>query len=105
MQIQVNTDRNIKGDERVIEIVEKIVKDVLKPISSRITRVEVHIKDVRGPKGGEDIQATIEARPEGLRPYAAQENGTEIAGTVKGAAKKLRLRLDGEFQKLSARRP
>lgn len=105
MQIQVNTDHNIKGDERVVEVVEDIVKSGLKSVASRLTRVEVHIKDIRGPKGGEDIQVTMEGRPEGLRPYAVNEEGTDIPSTVKAATKTLKLRLDSVVGKRSEHRP
>ena len=101
MHIQVNTDHNINGDERLIEVCEQIVNDALAPVARRLSAVEVHIKDIRGPKGGEDIRATVEARPEGLRPYAAHHDAMEIPVAVRNAAKKLKQRLDGEFGKLS----
>lgn len=104
MHIQLNTDHNINGDERLGEIVEEVVTAALAPVANRLTRVEVHIKDIRGPKGGEDIRATVEARPEGLRPYAAHQDGTEIRGAVKAAAEKLRHRLESEFGKLDDKR-
>lgn len=102
MQIQINTDHNIQGDERLAEVCEQLVTSTLAPISSRLTRVEVHVKDMRGPKGGEDIRATVEARPEGMRPYAVHHDGSEIPQAVKAAAKKLRQRLEGEFGRRSA---
>lgn len=101
MHIQINTDHNIQGDTRLAEVCEQLVTAALAPVASRLTRVEVHIKDIRGPKGGEDIRATVEARPEGLRPYAAHHDATEIPAAVKQAAKKLRQRLEGEFGKLA----
>ncbi len=101
MQIQVNTDHNINGDERVAEVCQQIVTEALAPIARRLTRVEVHIKDTRGPKGGEDIRATVEARPEGLRPYAAHHDAAEIPVAVRQAAKKVKQRLTDEFEKLS----
>ncbi|SPF78066.1 HPF/RaiA family ribosome-associated protein [Pseudoprimorskyibacter insulae] len=101
MHIQINTDHNIHGDERLAEVCEQIVSDVMAPLSKRLTRVEVHLKDERGPKGGEDIRATVEARPEGLRPYAAHADASDIPHAVKAAAKKLRHRLEDEFSKLA----
>jgi len=80
MQIQINTDHNIHGDERVAEVCEQIVRDALAPIAKRLTRVEVHLKDTRGPKGGEDIRATVEARPEGLRPGGQHPAGQRPGG-------------------------
>lgn len=104
MHIQVNTDNHIHGDDRLAEVVEEVVAGALNPVAKRITRVEVHIKDVNGPKGGEDIHAIVEARPEGMRPYAAQEQGTDIRATVKTAAETLRRRLESEFGKRDERR-
>lgn len=101
MHIQINTDHNIHGDERVAEVCEQIVREALAPIAKRLSRVEVHLKDTRGPKGGEDIRATVEARPEGLRPYAVHHDAADIPHAVKAAAKKLRQRLEGEFGKLA----
>jgi hypothetical protein len=105
MHVQVNTDHNIQGDERLIEVVEGIVSQGLKSVASRLTRVEVHLKDTNGPKGGNDIHATIEARPEGMRPYAVTEKGSDIPHTVKLAAKTLAQRLDSEIGKRSRKRP
>lgn len=104
MHIQINTDNDIKGDERLIEVVEEVVSASLAPVAKRLTRAEVHIRDVNGPKGGEDIQVTIEARPEGLRPMAVNETGQEVRAVVKSAADTLRRRLESEFGKLSDRR-
>ncbi|THD75767.1 HPF/RaiA family ribosome-associated protein [Thalassobius vesicularis] len=101
MQIHIFTDHNIQGDERLAEVCEQIVAETMAPIAKRLTRVEVHLKDERGPKGGEDIRATVEARPEGLRPYAAHADATDIPHAVKAAAKKLRQRLEAEFGKLA----
>lgn len=101
MQIHIFTDHNIQGDERLAEVCEQIVAETMAPIAKRLTRVEVHLKDERGPKGGEDIRATVEARPEGLRPYAAHADAADIPHAVKAAAKKLRQRLEAEFGKLA----
>src|SRR5690606_16328914 len=40
MQIQINTDRNIGGDERLAEHVEGVVRDTLSRFADQITRVE-----------------------------------------------------------------
>ncbi|WP_319826292.1 HPF/RaiA family ribosome-associated protein [Thalassovita sp.] len=101
MQIQINTDHHIHGDERLADVCEQIVRDALAPVAKRLTRVEVHLKDERGPKGGEDIRATVEARPQGLRPYAAHHDAADITVAVRNAAKKLKQRLEAEFGKLA----
>ncbi|WP_299354355.1 HPF/RaiA family ribosome-associated protein [uncultured Shimia sp.] len=100
MQIQVNTDNFIHGDERVIEIAEQAVTSDLEHLADRLTRVEVHLKDQNADKHGPDhIRCTIEARPRGMGPMAASHDAADIPGALKGAAKKLRARLSSEFNK------
>lgn len=101
MHIQINTDHNIQGDERLAEVCQAIVSETLAPFQHRLSRVEVHLKDIRGLKGGDDIRATVEARPEGLRPYATHHEGSDISQVLKAATKKLKQRLEGEFGKLA----
>jgi ribosome-associated translation inhibitor RaiA len=105
MQIQVNTDNFIHGDERVGEVVEDAVKTDLGHFEDRLTRVEVHLKDQNADKHGPDhIRCTMEARPRGLGPIAAHHDAADIPAALKGAAKKLRARLGSEFEKLDPHR-
>ena len=52
MQFQLNTDSTIQGDERLAEVAQTIVTGALGHLTSRLTRVEVHIVDVNAAKGG-----------------------------------------------------
>lgn len=104
MQIQLNTDNHLHGDARVQEVVERLVTQALGPVATRLSRVEVHLKDLNADKGGVDIRATLEARPEGLRPFGAHHDDTGIESAVRGAAKKMRARLEHEFGKLADKR-
>ena len=71
MQIQVNTDNFIQGDERLEEIVKNEVNDHLGYLEDHLTRVEVHLKDQNGDKQGpENIQCIMEARPKSMQPIA-----------------------------------
>jgi len=100
MQIQVNTDNFIHGDERVIEVAELAVSNDLEHMSDRLTRVEVHLKDQNADKHGPDhILCTMEARPRGKGPLSAHHEAADIQAALKGAAKKLRTRLTSEFGK------
>lgn len=105
MHIQVNSDNFINGDERVIEVAEAAVRSDLEHFEDRLTRIEVHLKDQNGEKHGPDhIRCTIEARPRGLAPVSAHDDGADIPAALKGAAKKLKARLSSEFEKLEAHR-
>jgi hypothetical protein len=65
MQIQINTDSNIQGDERLGEQVEAVVRRGLGHFSTQITRLEVHLSDQSSDQksGGEDKRCLLEARP------------------------------------------
>lgn len=105
MQIQVNTDNTIQGDERLIEVSEAAVATDLGHFADKLTRVEVHLKDQNADKHGpHHIRCTMEARPRGLRPISAHHDAADIPAALKGAAKNLRHRLDSEFGKLDPNR-
>jgi len=64
MQIQINTDSNIEGNERLAQQVEAVVRDALDRFSAQITRVEVNLSDEDSDKkfGAEDKRCLLEAR-------------------------------------------
>ncbi|MBZ0259280.1 MAG: hypothetical protein K8F90_01585 [Hyphomicrobiales bacterium] len=102
MQFQLNSDSNIKGDERLAEIAEQIVLNGLGNLAPRLTRVEVHLQNVSSARGGpEDIRCMIEARPEGMKPQSVTSNDANVEAALKGAAKKLHSLLDSQFGKLN----
>ena len=69
VQIQVNTDHNIKGHEALTADVNSVVTSALGRLSDHITRVEVHLSDENGKKGGNtDKRCMIEARLEKHSP-------------------------------------
>ena len=101
MDIHVSTDNHIHGDERVTEVAENAVNTDLGHMNDWLTRVEVHLKDQNADKKGPaNIRCTMEARPRGLAPMAAHADAANIAAALKGAASKLR----GRLQSMHAKR-
>ena len=97
MDIHVSTDNTIHGDARVIEVAEAAVQTDLGHMADWLTRVEVHLKDQSGDKKGPaHFRCTMEGRPRGLAPMAASADGKDIPAALKGAATKLRQRLQSE---------
>ena len=97
----VSTDNTIHGDERVGEVVRNAVTNDLGHMSDWLSRIEVHLKDQNADKKGpEHIRCTMEARPRGLAPLAASADAADIPAALKGAAVKLR----GRLQSLHAKR-
>ena len=104
MQFQFNTDANIQGDDRLAEVAETVVTSALGHLTDRLSRIEVHLVDVNGAKGGaDDIHCTIDARPEGMQPQTVTHSDANVDAALRGASKKIRALLDSEFGKLGRR--
>lgn len=104
MRFQLNTDKNIQGDDRLAEVAEEVVTTALGHLAERLTRIEVHLVDVNGAKGGaDDIQCKIEARPEGMQPQTVTHADATVEAALRGGARKIRALLDSEFGKLARR--
>ena len=105
MQIQVNTDSSIKGDERLEEVVEGMVADRLERFRQEITRVEVHIRDENADKGGpDDTRCMIEARLKGMKPQSVTHHASNVEDSVSGAVGKIWRALDSTLGKRNRHR-
>ena len=102
MKIQVNTDHNIHGRKAMIEKTEFAVKSTLGHLAEHITRIEVHLSDENGKKGGNaDKRCMIEARLERHQPIAVIEDAESLDQAIVGAAEKLKRLLDHTLGRLS----
>ncbi|TVR41389.1 MAG: HPF/RaiA family ribosome-associated protein [Planctomycetota bacterium] len=100
MQIQFNTDSSIQGRDSLFASIRPDVEKVLARYAEIITRVEIHVSDINGPKAGEDdIRAVVEIRREGKAPNAATNNGKNPRLAVLGAVEKLKRVLDSDLGK------
>jgi len=90
MIIQVNTDNHVQGSAGLSARVEADVTAALERFADRITRVEVHLKDVNSDKGGtRDHRCAIEARLAGLKPVAVDHAAPTTALALDGAMEKI----------------
>ena len=98
MQVQINTDDNIEGDDALIAQVEADIRDGLSRFADQITRVEVHLSDENAGKGGSDDQrCMIEVRPTGQQPMAVAHQGPSIHEASAGALQKILSKLQSSF--------
>jgi len=105
MQIQINSDNIIKADAGTVQAMESLLRDRLERFAPRLTRLEVHLKDVNGTSAGApDTVCTLEARPNGLAPLSVDSNGATVDQAVAGAASKMVTALDRTFGKLTNRK-
>jgi ribosome-associated translation inhibitor RaiA len=90
MQVQINIDHNIEGNEKLSAFVRGVVESALDHVGDHITRVEVHMSDENGPKSGQkDKRCMMEARLEGHPPIAVTHHDATPGQAVHGAADKL----------------
>jgi ribosome-associated translation inhibitor RaiA len=90
MQIQVNGDTHIAGNEALQVRVRTIVTEALTRWTNQVTRVEVHLSDENGDKGGsDDKRCMMEARLEGRHPTAVTAHASTVELAVEGAAERL----------------
>ncbi len=95
MIVQINTDKNIDGDERLQNYFSTQIEEDLEYYKSLITRVEVHLSDENGKKDGiNDIQCLLEARLEAKQPIAVTNRADTVELAVSGALDKLKNSLE-----------
>lgn len=101
MRTQVNSDKNINVDTRVVHFVQGEVNRVLRRFAGKLTRAEVHLSDVNSHKfGTNDKRCVIEARPARHRPLSATNRAPTVRQAVSGALDKMRSSLETFFGRL-----
>jgi ribosome-associated translation inhibitor RaiA len=100
MQVIVNSNHSIQGSESVAERVEAVVRGAVERHESRITRVEVHLSDINGPKHGDnEKRCMMEARVGGLGPIAVSHQAPMLLEAIEGAAGKLERAVDRALER------
>ncbi len=96
MIVQINTDRNITGNDALAQQVEAQVRDTLDRFSERISRVEVHLSDENSDNksGAQDKRCLMEVRLAGRQPIAVSHQAPTVDLAVDGAAEKMKRSLD-----------
>ncbi len=105
MQIQINTDSSIEGDDRLAQQVGAVLRDALDRFSAQVTRVEVHLSDENSDKkfGTEDKRCLLEARLAGLQPISVTYRAATLEQAVDGAVEKLTRSIEGTLGRLGRR--
>jgi ribosome-associated translation inhibitor RaiA len=105
MKIQVHTDNAIEGSARLTQHVESVVSDTLARFGDQITRVEVHLRDVNGPRvAGDDKRCLMEARLAGRQPTVVTHDAPNVEVAIDGAVEKLQRSLDKVLGRLGQRK-
>ena len=106
MEIQFNSDNAVHGsDNLATQVRERISERLTERFGSRLTRVEVHVRDIDGTSNGpEGIEATIEARPSNGSPIAVTARNSGPMEAVNSALGTMVSRLDAVFGKADRHR-
>lgn len=95
MQILVNTGHDIDGSVALTTYIKAVVKKALHHMEGQITRVEVHLDDEHGSKGGtNDKVCKMEARPRHHQSLIVSHKAASIHQAVDGASRKLKSSLE-----------
>ncbi len=97
MHVEVNTDTRTSVDATAATA---RIESGLARYRERLTRVEAHLSDVNGPKGGHDIRCALEARPAGHQPLAVTNEAHTPEDSVKGAVEKMGRLLEHTFGRI-----
>jgi ribosome-associated translation inhibitor RaiA len=105
MKIQINTDDHIRGGESLADRASATIESALDRFKDHVTRVEVHMSDENGTKGGmQDKRCMLEARLEGRHPVAVTEHAATMKQAIHGATEKLVRLLDSTLGRLHEHR-
>lgn len=100
MQIQITTDSNIQGREKLTAYVRGVVEGALSRFNNRITRLEVHLSDENGHKTGQDDKrCMMEAHVAGLQTTAATHQAATLDHAIDGAVDRLKRSLDSALER------
>lgn len=102
MQIQLNTNTNMEGNEALAEQVEIIIKKALDRFSQQITQVEVYLRDQNSSKkfSPNDKRCLIAVRLANCPPVAVSDLALTPQQSVIGATKKMKYLLDNTLGRL-----
>lgn len=105
MQIQINTDHNLKVTDSEAGQLKGLVDGVLGRFAGHITRVEIHLSDENASKRGQDDKrCLLEARPEGRRPIAVSHTASNLILAVEGASEKMARAIDSDIGRQRSQR-
>lgn len=106
MDIRFNSDNSIDGSADMADAVrERLTERLETRFGSRLTTIEVHVRDVDGDSNRSDgIEARLEARPKNGAPIFVTERAELPLDAVNAALGTLVTRLDSVFGKADRHR-
>lgn len=106
MDIRFNTDNAIDGSAEMTQAVQERITERLETrFGSRLTTIEVHVRDVDGDSNRADgVEARLEARPKNGQPIFVAERAEKPLEAMNAALSTMVARLDKVFGKADRHR-
>ncbi|MGE0608972.1 MAG: ribosomal subunit interface protein [Pirellulales bacterium] len=102
MKVEVSTDKPIT--DTVLRQVVASIEDGLARHKNRLTRVELHLKNVGGKPSMKPLECSLEVRPAGREPVVVSDAAASIEDAVAAAAGKMERLLESLFGRLDSTR-
>jgi ribosome-associated translation inhibitor RaiA len=105
MQIRVETDNHVQGDERLAEYVDGVVRGAVDRFAEHVTVIAAHLGDVnsREKAGSDDMRCVLEAHVAGMKNIAVTHHAESLQAAVEGAADKLEKAMESSLGKVQDR--
>ncbi len=103
MQVQLNAGQGVELSEALEGHIHQQLRSVERRFGERLTRIEVYLTDVNGPKGGANKLCKLEARPRGQGPMVAESLHEDAYAAVSSASRRLESVLSSHYGKLEKR--
>lgn len=101
MQIQINTDKNVDGNKRLVDFYTSEIEKELDRFDDKVTRIEVHFGDENSDKFGKnDKRCLMEVRIAKKEPLAVTEHAETVEKAFHGALSKAKKVLTTTFEKM-----
>ena len=96
--------KGIQVTEKLRAHIDQRLRSALGRFGDRVRRVSVSLKDINGPKGGEDIRCEIRAQIANSGSLVIQETNTNSFAAVARASARARQTLARQIGRIKARR-
>jgi ribosome-associated translation inhibitor RaiA len=103
MQLSIHFG-NLEPAASVRDDVAELIRSAVDKFDSRIRRISVSIRDVNGPKGGEDKQCRCVVHLKRMRPIVIQDAGENYRKLVNQVADRVSYTLSQRMDRISTRR-
>lgn len=103
MKIIINPADDVHLSDAFADHIRGSLGKVTQRFDEWLTRTEVFVKDVNGPKGGVDKHCRMEARPRGADPVVVDNQGADAYACISRTAEKLEKALEHRRGRLEAR--